>query len=160
MLETNEIVFFLYHKVSPMGLNYLGITQRDPYKYRGSGVYWKRHLKSHNFKIDDIETIILFETNNYSELCEKGKYYSELYDVVNSEDWANLIPETGDNSVLGMKHSEESKRKMSESRKGKLIGEKNPMFKKLVSEETEKRLVDLILDKKEQKILKIKLGKN
>ena len=59
-----------------MGLNYLGITHRDPYKYRGSGVYWKRHLKSHNFKIDDIETIILFETNNYSELCEKGKYYS------------------------------------------------------------------------------------
>ena len=83
-----------------MGLNYLGITHRDPYKYRGSGVYWKRHLKSHNFKIDDIETIILFETNNYSELCEKGKYYSELYDVVNSEDWANLIPETGENSVL------------------------------------------------------------
>jgi hypothetical protein len=140
MLETNEIVFFLYHKVSPMGLNYLGITHKDPFKYRGSGVYWRKHLKSHNFKLDDIETIILFETNDYKELCEKGKYYSKLYDVVNSEDWANLIPETGENSVLGMKHSEETKKKMSESRKGKLVGEKNPMFGKLVSKETRKKI--------------------
>lgn len=140
MLETKEIVFSLYHKISPIGLNYLGITHKDPFKYRGSGIYWKKHLKSHNFKLDDIETIILFETNDYKELCEIGKYYSELYDVVNSKDWANLIPETGDNSVLGMKHSEESKRKMSESRKGKLIGEKNPMFQKLVSEETREKI--------------------
>jgi len=157
MLETNEIVFFLYHKISPMGLNYLGITHRDSSKYRGSGVYWKRHLKSHNFKIHDIETIILFETNNYSELCEKGKYYSELYDVVNSEDWANLIPETGDNSVLGMKHSEESKRKMSESRKGKLIGEKNPMFQKLVSEETREKISRSNTGKKHSEEVKNKI---
>jgi hypothetical protein len=140
-----------------MGLNYLGITHRDPYKYRGSGVYWKRHLKSHNLNLNDIETIVLFETNDYKELCEKGKYYSELYDVVNSKCWANLIPETGENSVLGMKHSEESKRKMSESRKGKLVGEKNPMFGKLVSEETREKISKSNTGQKRTEETKIKI---
>ena len=140
MLETKEIVFSLYHKISPIGLNYLGITHKDPFKYRGSGIYWKKHLKAHNFKLDDIETIILFETNDYKELCEMGKYYSELYDVVNSKDWANLIPETGDNSVLGMKHSEETRKKLSDSHKGRFLGEENPMFGKLVSQETREKI--------------------
>jgi hypothetical protein len=140
MSENNEIVFFLYHKTSPKGLNYLGITHKNPYKYGGSGVYWKKHLKAHNTKINEIKTLILFETSNYSELCERGRYYSELYDIVNSNEWANLIPETGDNSVLGMKHSEETKKKISDIHRGRFCGEKNPMFGKLVSEETREKI--------------------
>jgi hypothetical protein len=34
----SEKKYYLYHKISPLELNYLGITQRNPFKYRGSGI--------------------------------------------------------------------------------------------------------------------------
>ena len=141
-----------------MGLNYIGITHRDPYKYKGSGVYWKKHLKFHKFKSVDIHTIILFETTDYFELCEKGKYYSELYDIVNSKYWANLIPETGENSVLGMKHSDETKKKISLIHKGRFSGSKNPMFGKIVSEETRKKISNSNIGQKRTQETKNKIS--
>ena len=157
MLENNEIVFYLYHKMSPSGLNYLGITHKNPYKYGGSGVYWKKHLKAHNVKINEIQTLILFETSNYSELCQRGIYYSELYDIVNSDKWANLIPETGEKSVLGMKHSEETKKKISEIHKGRFCGEKNPMFGKPVSQETRDKISEANIGQKRTEDTKNKI---
>jgi hypothetical protein len=112
-----DTIYYLYHKISPFNLNYLGVTKRNPYNYRGSGKYWRRHLKKHNIKTKDIITIVLFSTNNIELLEEKAKYYSKEYDMVSSEEWANLTPETGNNTLFGFKHNEESKKKMSESRK-------------------------------------------
>ena len=160
-----EKKYYLYHKISPLGLNYLGITQRDPYKYMGSGKYWKRHLNAHEFICKDIETIILFETYNKEELVEKSAYYSEKFDVVNSENWANLIPENGGNNpilgvklseeikdkfrylTLGTKHSLKTKNKMSRARKGKIH-----------SEETKKKLSQSHKGKKFTKTHKDKLS--
>jgi hypothetical protein len=136
----SEKNYYLYHKISPLGLNYLGITQRNPFTYKGSGIYWKRHLKVHKIRTNEIETIILCETKQIDVLIEKSKYFSELYDVVKSSHWANLTPETGNNSILGYKFSDEVKKRMSESRKGKLVGEKNPMFGKFVSQETRDKI--------------------
>lgn len=87
---------YLYLKESPLGLKYLGKTTRSPFEYSGSGLYWKRHLKKHNFKNSDIKTTILFESFSKDELRLKGIYYSELYDIVSSNEWANIRPETGD----------------------------------------------------------------
>lgn len=133
-------MYYLYHKVSPLGLNYLGITTRDPFKYSGSGLYWKNHLKFHQIKTEEIKTIIILETLNKEELIEKSRYYSELYNIVESNEWANLTPESGDNSMWGYKFSEESKKKMSESRKGLMVGEKNHMFGKITSDEVKEKI--------------------
>jgi len=87
--------YFLYkktHKVT--GLKYLGYTKSpDPHEYTGSGKYWSRHVKKHGYKVD---TEILLETNNKKEIKEKGLYYSKLWNVVESKEWANLKPESGD----------------------------------------------------------------
>ena len=114
---------YLYHKISPLGLNYLGVTIRNPYKYMGSGKYWRNHIKSHKINISDVKTIILFETYDRDELIEKSIYYSEIYNIVDSDDWANLIPETGSSSVIGLKHTEESKSRIRESHKGKICSD-------------------------------------
>ena len=71
----------LYLKESPLGLKYLGITSRkNPYTYKGSGSYWKKHLKCHSFSSNDLKTTILYQTYCKEELKQKGLYYSKLFD--------------------------------------------------------------------------------
>ncbi len=75
------------------GLKYLCITHRENFEvYSGSGVYWKNHLKKYG---NDFTTEVLFDTDSLEELKSKGLEISSLYDVVESNEWANLIPESG-----------------------------------------------------------------
>jgi len=75
------------------GLKYLCVTSKEDYElYKGSGVYWKNHIKAHG---DNISTELLIETDDLDELTQMGLKYSATYDVVESSEWANLIPESG-----------------------------------------------------------------
>lgn len=86
-------MYYLYvkkHNVTK--LKYLGQTQNNPEKYKGSGKYWTRHIKKHGY---DVTTIVLLETKDMDELCRVSKFFSDFFDVMDSKEWANLIPETG-----------------------------------------------------------------
>jgi hypothetical protein len=115
-------MIILYLKESPFGLKYLGkCVNVNPYKYKGSGVIWRRHINAHNISSDEIKTTILFETEDKDELKRMGIYYSNLWDVVNSKEFANLIPEQGDGGNTGgfkkgIKFTDEHKKKLSEAR--------------------------------------------
>jgi hypothetical protein len=86
---------YLYKKTHRVtGLKYLGMTTKnDPYKYLGSGTYWRRHLDKHG---NDIDTEILLITKDIEELRQVGLHYSTIWDVVKSNEWANLKEESGD----------------------------------------------------------------
>ena len=117
---------YIYVKQSPKGLLYLGKTVQDPYKYEGSGLRWKRHLSSHDLKNKDLQTWILHETFNEEEVKQLGLYYSNLFNVVKSDSWANMKEEMGDGGFgskethpwFGRKKTEEHKKKLSISSKG------------------------------------------
>lgn len=147
---------YLYIKESPLGLKYLGKTTSNPYTYSGSGKRWKLHLKYHNIKPNEIKTTILCETNINNELKKMGLYYSELYDVVNSTEWANMKPEEGDGGATrtGMKHNEETKKKISEKLKGEKNPMKNPELRKIMSEIAKKRKQTSESNKKRSESLK------
>lgn len=84
---------FLYvKKHNVTGLKYLGVTKKDPYKYSGSGIYWNRHLKKHGY---NVSTEILLETYDKKELSEIAECYSLLWNIVESEEWANEVLELG-----------------------------------------------------------------
>lgn len=88
------MAIYLYVKThNKTGLKYLGKTERDPYSYNGSGVYWKKHLKEHG---NDISTTILFETDDEKDFKKMAEHYSKKFDVVKSKEWANLKLEEGD----------------------------------------------------------------
>jgi hypothetical protein len=88
-------MIYLYVKTHrTTGMKYLGKTSAEnPHKYPGSGKYWKRHVKEHG---NNVDTQIIKECENINDVREWGIYYSELWDVVNSKEWANLCVESGD----------------------------------------------------------------
>ena len=100
-------MYHLYIKTHNVtGLKYLGQTQQDPYVYKGSGVYWKRHLKKHG---NDVTTEVVLQTESYNELVNKGLELSKQYDVMDSKNWANLTEESGNG--IGSKFSSRLQRK-------------------------------------------------
>lgn len=108
---TNIYLYVKTHNVT--GLKYLGkTTSEDPHGYPGSGLHWIRHLKKHGY---NYTTEILRKCRSHDELIKWGLYYSNLWNVVISNKWANLREEAGE----GGNHSEESKKKMSFSQKNK-----------------------------------------
>ena len=99
------------------GLKYFGkTTSKDPFKYSGSGKYWLRHLKSHG---KDISTKIVasFTKEQKEEMVEFALFFSEFFNIVESNEWANLEPENGINGgSIGRMVSKETKQKMSKAK--------------------------------------------
>jgi uncharacterized protein YdbL (DUF1318 family) len=83
-------LYIKQHRIT--GLKYFGKTTQDPYRYKGSGIYWKRHLEKFG---NDVSTtwVKLFETQE--ELTKYALSFSNDKDIVNSKEWANLKPEDG-----------------------------------------------------------------
>lgn len=148
---------YLYLKThNKTGLKYLGKTVQNPHEYRGSGLVWNRHLDKHG---DDVTTEILFKTKEMKEFKEVALEYSKKWNIVESKEFANLIPEYGtggDTSMcftdqtkekirtslaktrkgMDLFRSEETKKKISESRKGLSFSNES---KKKMSESAIKR---------------------
>lgn len=135
-------MYYLYLKTHEItGLKYLGQTTKDPFKYKGSGLYWSNHIKVHgNF----VSTTILKECSSKEELRHWGEYFSNLWDIIKSDKWANLKIEIGDGGSpkginLGRKHSKETKDKISKSKKGKSNPKSVP-----ITQETKNKISDTL----------------
>jgi hypothetical protein len=114
-------MIYLYLKThNKTGLKYLGKTEQDPFIYKGSGYLWKRHLSKYG---NDVTTEILLETDNKEEIKKVGIYYSDLWNVVESNDFANIVPEQGD----GGDTSDSEKYQRSIANRD-ISGTKNGMF--------------------------------
>ena len=118
------MITYLYVKTHTItGLKYLGKTiQKDPHKYKGSGTYWCNHLRKHGATYT---TEILKECEDPAMVNFWGQHYSDLWNIVQSDEWANLKPETGTGGwehMKGYKHSPETLAKIKATagnRKGK-----------------------------------------
>ena len=88
-------MIYLYVKThNKTGLKYLGKTKsKDPFKYKGSGKRWVNHIRKHGY---DVTTEILLATENEEELKETGIFFSNIFNVVESKNWANLKIEQAD----------------------------------------------------------------
>lgn len=131
--------YLMIKEAKETGLKYLCMThRRDPMLYHGSGKRWRRHIEKHN---PTILTQILGKFETKEELKEAGLYYSNLFNVVESNEWANMTEEKGDGGLIGTgqlgkrwKCSNQAKQNMgytwrgknhSEDRKKMTVGEKN-----------------------------------
>lgn len=121
--QQNFTPTFLYvkqHKIT--GLKYFGkTTQTNPIKYRGSGLYWTRHLKVYGNTVDTL-WIKLF--TDKQSLIEYATKFSIDNNIVESAEWANMRIENGidgnpkNSSYVSRPLSEEHKSKISKSLTG------------------------------------------
>lgn len=127
-----SMTIYLYKKTHNLtGLKYLGKTESpDPHKYTGSGIYWLTHLKVHG---KNYTTEIVKECKSIEELKYWGKYYSDLWNIVESEEWANLKEEVGD----GGRQSEKVRKIIGEKGRGRTPWNKN---KKIWSEDERRKI--------------------
>lgn len=94
-------------------------TEATCYSYLGSGVYWKRHLSKHGF---DITTEILECCDTEVDARIRGRFWSEKFNVVKDQAWANLVPEEGQGGADPVKY----RKKHTGWRGFKMCGEDNP----------------------------------
>lgn len=127
---------------------YIGQHKSKTYdkNYYGSGKLLKRAIKKYgkqNFTNDVLEWCY-----SRDELAEKEKYWIDFFNAVNDELWYNILQGGygvqlfgNDNPFYGKHHTEETKKKISDSLKGKFAGQNNPMYgvHLIVSDETKQK---------------------
>lgn len=91
----NFLPTYLYIKQhSITGKLYFGKTNRDdPIKYPGSGTHWKNHFKKHGK--EHVETLWYCLFDDRIECTEFALMCSKQWDIVDSDQWLNKIPEDG-----------------------------------------------------------------
>lgn len=131
-MSSKEITLYIkIHNVT--GLKYFGkTTKSNPEKYMGSGKHWKRHLKKHGY---DVTTIVIGKFSDSLECQEFAINFSKEHNIVESNEWANLIIENGmDGAPVnhpGHKFTVEQIKKMSENSKSMWANEE---FRKIMSQ--------------------------
>ena len=109
---------FLYikkHRIT--GMKYFGkTTESDVQSYLGSGKYWKRHIQKYGK--EHVETIwISHPFTDKKDIEEFATLFSNHWNIVESNDWANLKLENGIDGgycggMNGKKHTTETINKM------------------------------------------------
>lgn len=146
------MAIYLYVKIhNKTNLKYFGKTIQDPYRYRGSGDRWCRHLKVHG---NDVHTPYVWVFENEEQASDFAVKFSISNQIDSSPEWANLIIETAINdppsmkgrrvpresveksraSRTGAKRSLESRRRMSQATTGKLRGPPTESHRQLISD--------------------------
>jgi hypothetical protein len=137
MIKTHQIT----------GLKYLckRVTTSDvkAISYKGSGKYWKNHLKVHgkNINTEILEKYELNKIEEFSKLCLE---YSAKFNIVMGDEWANLMEENGlDGAVIGENNPSKKMEvalKISKSLTGKYRGEKASFYGKKHTLETRQKM--------------------
>lgn len=114
-------LYIKQHEIT--GLLYFGKTTSDPHTYYGSGKYWSNHIKKHG-KEHVLTKWVSEPFTDKEDLVEFATFFSEEFNIVECKNWANLIFENGlDGFPVGTKHTHQTKIKMSNVQRGRIISE-------------------------------------
>jgi group I intron endonuclease len=127
--------------------------------YIGSGIYITRAINKYGK--ENFNSYLLQYAKDQKELDQLERMYIAEYNSTNPKIGYNI--ELGGNGTG--KISEVTKQKISEARKGKYTGEKNPMYGKTLSEATRRKLSEAhkgktLSEATKRKMSKAKSGEN
>ena len=185
-MNVNKHLYLMVKTHTVTGLKYLckKVTTSDSkaISYLGSGTRWNNHLKVHGKHINT-EIIVKYELDKIEEFSKLCIEHSNKFNIVKSNDWANLIIETGKpgtkidiycgdkGTFFGKKHTEETKEKISIANRGnnnvmrrnKIALEKMILTKNKPENKEKQRLIAIEVNSRpevKEKIRQSKLGLN
>lgn len=82
------IVYIVTNRIN--GKKYIGKEVRDSPSYLGSGVLLKKAIRKYGK--DNFDKKVLYRALDKKELCEKEKYFIELFNANNSDMFYNISP--------------------------------------------------------------------
>lgn len=130
----NSKPILLYIKThNTTGLKYFGKTTGNPFKYKGSGKYWKRHLKKHGYDVTTEIFAVCFSEQESKSIAEK---FSIDNSIVESKLWANFKIENGQDGGFSHLNDGSSQHRLRCSAAGKRVHE---IHKNLYKENFSKR---------------------
>lgn len=138
--------YSVYKHTSPSNKVYIGITKHRPERRWCSGKgyknnqYFYRAIEKYGW--DAFKHEILFEKLSKEDACKKEIELIAFYKSNQKEFGYNIT--SGGDGCNGLKHTEETKKKMSESRKGKVTWNKDLKGFYHHSEATRKKYLKLI----------------
>jgi hypothetical protein len=98
-------------------------TRKNVNRYRGSGVYWRQHIKKYGY---DVDTQVVAKFDILHEATDFALKFSKENDIVGSVEWANLMEENCHYGLpAGFVHSENTRKKMSDTAKGHIRSKKH-----------------------------------
>ena len=118
------------------GKIYIGKRHKDISGYLGSGTIFRNAVKKYG-RENFIREILEDNIDDPDILCEREKYWILFFDSANLEIGYNLT--IGGKGSYGFRHSDETKKRMSENAPDK-SGENHPMFGKHQSEEAKEEI--------------------
>lgn len=140
-IDTGEPICYLYRHLKPNGeVFYIGIGSGDnkykrAYAKTGRNKKWHKIVEEYGYEVQILTKGLTRTEAEELEIILIGFYQREdCCDGI----LCNLT--NGGSGNTGLKHSEETRQKMSEDRKGKRTGGDSPCFGKKLSEEHKKKL--------------------
>ena len=141
--------FYVYVHICPNGKKYIGLTTADPkerWGLNGNGYKANKHFYSaiQKYKWDNIDHQVI-EVDTENEMYYLEKYLIAYYQT-NKKEFGYNKSSGGEAKSLGCHRSDETKKKMSESQKGKHVSDETKkkiseaLKGKHFSEETKKKL--------------------
>lgn len=158
----------VYVHITPVNKYYVGITSKEPHERwrNGFGYYNQKHfynaIKKYGWENIDHEVVASnltedeakkFEMLLINKLKSNNKKYG--YNITIGGDGVTGVKHTKEwckqhsndikgenNPMYGKKHTEETLKKISNSRTGKCVGENNPFYGKHHTEESIKKLLN------------------
>lgn len=129
--------YCIYRHLKPNGeVFYIGIGNlKRPYKKQDRSNFWNLVVNKYGYEIQVLKSDLSWE-----DACELEKILISWHKRRDCCGGTLVNLTDGGEGTLGKKYSDESKKKMSDSRKGRFCGENSHSFGKPKSDETKKRI--------------------